>query len=200
MEEGDFKDWLFLIRGTRQLREALEEDVSQSLLAPLIKYGAERWVMQCQPSDAGTRSEDEMLERLKYLINSQVTDQEKLTVYNETINKLGAAAHSSHQWEGLDAFIWIYRCSDDFLPLLNPPTQEALAILAYFASMLQKLEAQWWLRGWADHIMSFACSQLDAEHMSWIHPPAEHSSWGIPATWPGSLDDLDGSPWGLGDG
>lgn len=73
--------------------------------------------------------------------------------------------------------MWIYRYTDSFLPYLKLPTQEALAILAYFCIMVKKVETQWWLQGWANRIMSEIYDRLDEEHRTWIYPAIEEIGW-----------------------
>ncbi|KAH6879862.1 C6 zinc finger protein [Thelonectria olida] len=178
-DEGSFEDWIYLIQGTKQLRDILGADISESPLAPLLKFGAERWELQC-PSTVTDIYRNDMLCELQNRINVHVEDPGRLCIYTETINSLRSAAYCSINWEGADAFVWIYRCIDGFLPLLELSTQEALAILAHFCVMVKKAETQWWLQGWADRIISEVYRRLDAEHKAWIHRPAEEMGWVAP--------------------
>lgn len=118
-----------------------------------------------------------MLYELQDYINASVDDMERLYTYQETINNLRAAAHYSLDWDVTDVFIWIYKCIDGFLPLLEAPTQEALAILAHFCVMLKKAETQWWLQGWTNCTMSEIYRRMDEEHKVWIYKPAEEIGW-----------------------
>ena len=76
-----------------------------------------------------------------------------------------------------DAFIWMYKIANEFFPLLRIPTQEAVAIFAHFCVLLKRLENQWWLNGWADHLISKAYHLLDDEHRLWIQWPIEEIGW-----------------------
>lgn len=81
--------------------------------------------------------------------------------------------------EAWDVLPWHGRVNRDFFPLLdaNPPKQEAVAIFAHFLVLLKKLESQWWLEGWPDHLMGKAWAALDAEHRQWIGWPMEELGW-----------------------
>ncbi|GKT41158.1 uncharacterized protein ColSpa_01339 [Colletotrichum spaethianum] len=83
----------------------------------------------------------------------------------------------------MDIFIWKYFVSDEFLPLLKTPgaDQEAIVIYAHFCIVLKKLESQWWLQGWATHLISQAWELLDENHKSWIQWPMEELGWSPPA-------------------
>lgn len=80
-----------------------------------------------------------------------------------------------------DAFMWVYRVSDNLLPYLRVPTQEAVAIFAYFLVLLNRVPDQWWVRGWAEHLISKVYGLLDAEHRLWIRWPIEQLGW-LPPT------------------
>jgi hypothetical protein len=105
-----------------------------------------------------------MLCELQDRIYASVKGAVKLQIYDETMNSLRSAACYSINWEGIDAFIWIYRCIDGFLPLLQLLTQEALVILAHFCVMIKKSETQWWMQGWTNRIMSEGYGRMDGEH------------------------------------
>lgn len=181
-EEGSFEDWIYLIQGTRQLRDALGEDVLESSLAPLFKFSGERWSLHCPSAITGARGND-MLCELQDRVSASVDDTEKLNIFYERISSLRSAAYHTLDWEGTDVFVWIYGCIDGFLPLLKAQNQEALAILAYFCLLLKKAETQWWVQGWADRTMQEIHERLDDEHKNWILRPAEEMGWVAPRGW-----------------
>jgi hypothetical protein len=145
------------------------------------------------------------LERLWHLVEGSVTDDDARQVYRSAIRTLrphfrvflgaaGAGVGSGADWspgvgmepeigmglgmmELTDAFMWIYRVADNFLPYLKVPTQEAVAIFAHFCVLLKRVPDQWWLDGWADHLISKAYGLLDHEHRLWIRWAIEEMGW-----------------------
>lgn len=78
-----------------------------------------------------------------------------------------------------DIFVWKWTVASDLLPLLREPAvrQEAVTIFAHFLILLKKLESQWWLDGWAAHLMDLVWAALDQEHRLWIQWPVEELGW-----------------------
>ncbi|KAH6694018.1 hypothetical protein F5X68DRAFT_267289 [Plectosphaerella plurivora] len=95
----------------------------------------------------------------------------------------GSAGHfgplGPTQLEPWDIFIWQWTVAGNFLPLLQGPEarQEAVAIFAHFLILFKKLESQWWLEGWATHLIEKAWAMLDQEHRLWIQWPIEELGW-----------------------
>lgn len=67
----------------------------------------------------------------------------------------------------------------DFWGVLQPaqPPQEALAIFAHLLIVFKKVENQWWLEGWATHVMEKVWVLLDDEHKLWVQWPIEELGW-----------------------
>lgn len=81
--------------------------------------------------------------------------------------------------EAWDILVWQWTQGKDFLPLLEAatPPQEAVVIFAYCLLALRKLENQWWVEGWADHLMGKTWSLLDEEHRHWVVWATEEMGW-----------------------
>jgi hypothetical protein len=180
-EDGDFEDWVYLVQGTRELRAALGQDLSQTSLAPLSAYSQHKWSMHHSLHLSYERS-DGILYELETQIRSHVMDAEKLGILIERINSLRSAACQASDWEANDLFFWLSGGIDGFLPLVKARDQEAWVVLAHFCPLLKKAETQWWLQGWADCIMRKIHQHLDEEHRSWILRPAEDMGWIAPVT------------------
>ncbi|GAB1310099.1 Sterol uptake control protein 2 [Madurella fahalii] len=93
-----------------------------------------------------------------------------------------AAAVASPAWNNLEAWdilIWQWTQGKDFLPLLEAvlPPQEALVIFVYCLLVLRKLENQWWVEGWANHLMGKTWALLDEEHRHWVGWATEEMGW-----------------------
>ncbi|KAH9237506.1 hypothetical protein K456DRAFT_1354198 [Colletotrichum gloeosporioides 23] len=181
-EDASFHDLLAVLKGMNGILRHSWGSLSDSPLAPLLNHGAERWVFQQQLSQAelGYLSPDSSLDELAARLNAEVADVTELVVYARVIDMLRDATQWVHLWEGADALVWIYRSLEDFIPLLELRTQEALSVLAHFAVILKRCENQWWLQGWAVQIMSGVYQQLDYDHKHWIYRPAAEIGWIFP--------------------
>ncbi|RKL19581.1 hypothetical protein BFJ72_g15156 [Fusarium proliferatum] len=178
-EEGSFEDWIYLIQGTKELRDSLGAEYPESSLAPLFAFTRERWEFYCS-SDLISAWGDDMLSELHDRINASVDNTELLDIFGERISSLQSAASHILNWEGMDVFVWLYGCINGFFPLVKARNQVAWVILAYFCVMLKKAETQWWLQGWADRTMRGIYEQLDDEHRRWVLRPAEELGWIAP--------------------
>ncbi|KAK1769385.1 hypothetical protein QBC33DRAFT_533237 [Phialemonium atrogriseum] len=138
----------------------------------------------------------EALERLQALVEDSVAaaadDEGPGRAYRHAIRALhppyrvflgrggdgdGDGVAAAVEVETTDVFMWIYRVADSFLPFLRVPTQEAIAIFAHFCVLFKRIRNQWWLEGWADHLISKAYGLLDEEHRLWIRWPIEEMGW-----------------------
>ncbi|KAH6842291.1 hypothetical protein B0I37DRAFT_392918 [Chaetomium sp. MPI-CAGE-AT-0009] len=81
--------------------------------------------------------------------------------------------------EAWDILVWQWTHGKDFLPLLEAatPPQEAVVIFAYCLLVVSKLENQWWVEGWADHLMGKTWALLDEEHRHWVVWVIEEMGW-----------------------
>lgn len=208
--ESSFPDWMFLLSGTRQFSEILQDDIFTGPLGPMFQHGFRRSLLQ-RPYDDDNDNDNnngrelspspghEALERLQALVEDSVAaaaaDEGPGRAYRHAIRALhppyrvflgrggdgdgdgdGVAA-AAVEVETTDVFMWIYRVADSFLPFLRVPTQEAIAIFAHFCVLFKRIRNQWWLEGWADHLISKAYGLLDEEHRLWIRWPIEEMGW-----------------------
>ncbi|EFY88831.1 C6 finger domain protein [Metarhizium acridum CQMa 102] len=49
---------------------------------------------------------------------------------------------------------WLYRLDSDFVEAVRCQDTVSLLVLAYFAVLLATMEGEWWLRGWAQHLIT----------------------------------------------
>ncbi|GKT46697.1 uncharacterized protein ColSpa_06878 [Colletotrichum spaethianum] len=180
MGESSFPDWMFLLRGTKSLLKLLQPQAYTGPLLPMFNHGRERFLHSRDES----RAQPELLADLQRLVNKTCADPVLLPIYNRAIDELRRTL-SVFLWDGgrgmdiTDAFLWKYLMAEDFLPLLKVPgaTQEAVAIFSHFCILLKRLENEWWLQGWATHLISRAWSLLDQDHRLWIQWPIEELGW-----------------------
>lgn len=92
---------------------------------------------------------------------------------------LAPEASAWSKLEAWDILVWQWTQGKNFLPLLESvsPPQEAVVIFAYCLLVLKKLESQWWLEGWADHLMGKTWTLLDEEHRHWVVWATEEMGW-----------------------
>ncbi|KAF4432242.1 Sterol uptake control protein 2 [Colletotrichum fructicola] len=178
--ESAFPDWTFLLSGACSLIKLLNARIYDGPLLPIIRYATERFFTARDETSA----HPENLENLRKLIGSNCRDENLLDIYNYAIDELrhplSLALHGGgHGMDIMDMFIWKYFVAEDFLPLLKTPetNQEAVVIYAHFCIVLGKLESQWWLQGWAKHLISQAWALLDESYKPWIQWPMEELGW-----------------------
>lgn len=183
--ESSCPEWMALLKGTKSIVAVMGERRMTGRLAFLFEQGQQRLDACHEPGPGETRLRDklEAFNHLKCLLRTTVRDKRELETYTTAVTML------QNTWDMLDraqnakfsdAFIWVWQVADDFLPLLQAPTQEAVVILAYFCVHLKGLENLWWFRGWADHLMSKAWELLDEAHRLWIRWPIEEVGWVAP--------------------
>ncbi|KAF6794653.1 C6 zinc finger protein [Colletotrichum sojae] len=195
--ESAFPDWTFLLSGATSLirllndtaynesRKPIIRTTYDGLLTPIITHATERFhAARKQPY-----ANPDALEELRRLIGENCADAELLAIYELAIDELRhplslalRSGDDGAEMDILDMFIWKYFVTDDFLPLLRNPheRQEAVAIYAHFCIVLKRLESQWWLQGWATHLISQAWELLDENHKPWIRWPMEEVGWAPP--------------------
>lgn len=147
-----------------------------------MAYGAKRWhaINDNKLSERLT-----VFDELSQRVAASVSDKNLLRTYNFAIEQLDLSLNTTLNdpltpRDVLEPLLWLYKVADDLVPLLKSPTQEAVAIFAHFSLLLKQHESQWWLQGWAIHIISQAYSVLDEAHRSWISMPMKEIGWKAP--------------------
>lgn len=201
MGESMIPSWLTMLRSAEPILSILNPQSYRGALTPLFAYGRERWNLIWRKAQAPASS---ILVNLQNEINRTCDDPEVLCIYNYVIDKLRrilsllvldtspgdssrdgdgdtsmASAPATPRLEAWDIFVWQWDAAKDFVPLLrgSEPRQEAVVIYAHFLIMLKKLENQWWLEGWATHMMEKVWASLDEEHRLWVQWPIEELGW-----------------------
>lgn len=174
--ESGYPEWMFLLQGTRAFIRILGPRV-EGPVAPLFNHGADRWLAR-EPDPAPGSRVREHLDSMRSLIALRQADADLRNTYLKAIDELGKSFSvfdgvGGGECDLTDAFVWVFEVAEDLLPLLRQPTQEAVAIFAYFAVLLKRLDRHWWLRGWADHLIAKSYNVLDEEHRLWIQWPLQ---------------------------
>lgn len=175
-----------LLMGTKSILAVAGDRIKAGRLRAMMTHGGQRWetfYKAGSAEDVRVRDKREALDHLLSLVDNSVGDEGERRTYANAIGLLRESAHildTRIQAHMTDMFLWIWRVADDFLPLLQVPTQEAVVILVHFCVYLKLMEGQWWLTGWADHLISRAWEILDGEHRLWIQWPIEEAGWVAP--------------------
>lgn len=180
--ESGYPEWMFLLQGTRAFISILGPRVDGPM-APLFNHGADRWLAR-EPNVEPASRVHEHLDSMRSVIALRQADVDLRSTYFKAIDEL---AKSFSVFDGVgsghcdltDAFVWVFEVAEDLLPLLKEPTQEAVAIVAFFTVLLKRLEKHWWLRGWADHLIAKSYNLLDEEHRLWIQWPLQEIGYAI---------------------
>ncbi|KAG7294192.1 hypothetical protein NEMBOFW57_004262 [Staphylotrichum longicolle] len=183
-ENAGFPDWIYLLRGTKGFIE-LAGVPTAGPLAPLFAHSMARFQLREGP-EASESSAHAALAELEAVVARRPLEDEALRgVYMLAIAELkksfGQAEAYAAEYEMADAFIWVFLMAEDLLPLLRAPTQEAVAIFAFFCVLLKKLDGHWWMQSWAGHLIAHAYALLGDEGRLWIHWAVEEIGWVPPS-------------------
>ncbi|KAK8137300.1 Sterol uptake control protein 2 [Apiospora sp. TS-2023a] len=174
--ESGFPHWMFLLQGTKAFTSSIAGSGTDTVLAPLLNHGADRWMAREAARTPSSSKVHEHLDSIRELIALRQPDSGLRLIYAHAIEELqkSFSVLGTGPINGLgrcsitDAFVWIFEVATDFLPLLRDTTQEAVAIFAFFTVFLSKAGSQWCLHGWAEHLIGKCYALLDEEHRSWI--------------------------------
>jgi hypothetical protein len=116
---------------------------------------AKRWEA-VRPESFLPSPEQTALDEVQGLLHANVADRTSLAIYRRAVQELRGYFHifvseATGSLDVTDLFIWIHEIIDDFILLLQVPTQEALVVFAYFCVLLKRL--------------------VGGEHGSWIRWP-----------------------------
>lgn len=181
--ESGFPNWMFLLQGTKALTSVIAGAQKDTILAPLLNDGADRWLARAAGHlDRPDSKVNQRLDSINDLIQLRQPDEELRGTYAHAIEELKKSfslleANPGGRCSITDAFVWIFEVAADFLPLLRDATQEAVAIFAFFAVFLSKAGSSWCLHGWAGHLIDKCYMLLDEEHRVWIQWPLEEMGW-----------------------
>lgn len=175
--------WLPLARGTRLIRQLYQEEVLFS--GPTEPLG----VRSAPPDDPRPTCVCQGLvridwinpiERLRALIASSATPHNH--VYVSSLNTLSAIYEGTF---GDDEghvkcplfyklpLVWIYMMEDPFVECLQKRDAIALLLLAYYAPLIKTMKREWFLHGWAEHIIEICRKYITHDFVDFLQWPSQ---------------------------
>ncbi|KAK3618372.1 hypothetical protein LTR56_024676 [Elasticomyces elasticus] len=176
--ENMLPEWTFLFNGVHHISNALHPRSYSGILSPIIKHGTDRW-------EAAHRSENEggsILSELSIHIEETVADEEHLAIYRYAIQELNFQLNlvlnsHSQDLDIMDAFVWHFAMAENFMPLLQQGSQEAIVIFAHSLIIFSAVGRSTWLYGWDTVLLSRSYDVLDDRHRLWLQWPIEEIGW-----------------------
>jgi hypothetical protein len=174
--EQGIAEWLVRFRGMRTILESHPGVLENSDLSTMFSNSI-RQINQ-------PPSSNQHLEALRHLIQDTASTVKDVQVYLTALEELSKSFPStstpgtrSSQTSPQIVIVWLYRLSDEFLQCLQNRDSIALAIFAHFCVLLNDLGSCWWVKGWAEHLLSEIYTSLDAGHRTWMNWPMEEIGW-----------------------
>ncbi|KAH8888041.1 hypothetical protein GQ53DRAFT_692208 [Thozetella sp. PMI_491] len=179
--DAGFPEWVYLLRGTKGFIDVAGIP-SDGPLAPLFQHSIARFMLRESPEASNSPAHLPLTELEEVVAHRSRDDSHLGEIYSCSLVELKksfgqAWAHSTSPYEMTDAFIWVYLVAEDLLPLLRVPTQESVAIFAFFCVLLRRLDGHWWMQGWPQQLIARAYDLLDEEGRLWIHWAVEEMGW-----------------------
>jgi hypothetical protein len=174
--QKDLFDWFHMIRGCNSVLQTQWDAVSRSFLAPLLKKG------MLQDTAASHRIPD--CGRVTDLL--RLCGTERSAHDRETANTYALAIH-----ELLNSFtqvsllmdrrqdfvpviyVWPVAIPHRYLDMLRDQEAEAMVILAHYAVLLQRVDDQWFMQGWARYLVTQVDAALGNEWKEWLIWPKD---------------------------
>lgn len=184
IENGGLPEWLLLFRGTRSIIQQEADIIRNSPMAAMLQLGE-----SALNSYSDLPSSNEGLQQLETWIKTCDENVDSKTVLLGALDSLQLSYSMVHA-SGSNAdptgiiFLWIYSISDQYLKLLQDKSPEALCVFAFFCVLLRRLEYNWWMEGWANHIMESIYASLNDTYRIWIRWAIEEIGF-VPSVAPG---------------
>lgn len=170
VSDGGVADWIYLLRGTREIISMNHEALEASEFGPMFSAGGRRYVLRL----VDTSPHAPLSELLAYL-GSVVKDKDRLDIYSfaiEEMRKTFSVVNSTSyaDLQVTDVSIWIFTATDEYLALLKARDNAALVILGFFCVLLRRLESHvrilFLFRCLPDELLSSKAMSCCLQHVS----------------------------------
>ena len=174
--QKEMLDWFHLLRGINSVLQLQWEVIANSFLAPLLRAGLENASIS-----AHTVTNSDRITDLLRLCSSPslANDREASNAYALSIHELlkvfTQATIRRERGSGLVAavFVWPNSIPQAYLGLLADSKPEAMVILAHYSVLLHMLDGEWFMKGWAKHLVTSIAESVDDEWQEWLSWPKE---------------------------
>ncbi|PGH08681.1 hypothetical protein AJ79_05963 [Helicocarpus griseus UAMH5409] len=174
--QKEILDWFYMVRGCNSVLQTQWPTLSQSFLAPLLKKG-----MTHETAASHTVRDSDRVTDLLRLCSSEsvVQDRETANAYALAIHELlNAYTQVSILMERKQdfvpvIFVWPIAIPQAYLRLLGERKPEAMVILAHYSALLQRVDDQWFMKGWARYLVKQIETALGEEWQRWLEWPKE---------------------------
>ncbi|KAJ5995330.1 hypothetical protein N7481_002307 [Penicillium waksmanii] len=170
-------EWLVLMQGVKLTVRSYHQKVFSGILKPEPPEP----LPEISPSIGLELHEHTVYtQAAQQLVEREVKDESVLQLYTSALNDLYDIMNQVHkrrsaQQSGvalMDLLIgWLYRLPEQFIRLLEEKEPRALVVLAYWAVMFRYMETAWFMKGWAEHVLSGVSTFLQPEYQPWIEWP-----------------------------
>jgi hypothetical protein len=174
---------VYLTRGTKGFIDLAGVPIDGPF-APLFAHCINRYMLREGPEASDSSAHPSLTDLGEVFAQRPLEEglrQIYMTALKELKKSFGQAQACAAQYDLTDAFTWIFLVAEDLLPLLRTPTQEAVAIFAFFCVLLTKLDGHWWMQGWGRHLIAHAYGLLDEEGRLLIRWAVEEIGWVPPS-------------------
>ncbi|PGH26401.1 hypothetical protein AJ80_01899 [Polytolypa hystricis UAMH7299] len=183
--QKEILDWFHMVRGCNSVVQTQWETLSRSFLAPLLKKG----MMHETAASHAVRDCDKVTDLLQ-LCSSDSLAQEKpaatacALAVHELLNAYTQVSILTERKQDFVPviFVWPIAIPQPYLTLLEERKPQALVILAYYAALLQRVDDQWYMKGWARYLVKQIETSVGAGWQPWLSWPKEVTGASLPAT------------------
>jgi hypothetical protein len=178
-------DWFHMVRGCNSVLQTQWEIVSRSFLGPLVKKG-----MLHETAVSHTIRDSEWVTRLLRLCASENLAQDReasnacALAIHELLNAYAQVSILTERKQDFVPiiFVWAVAIPQSYLLLLQDRKPEAMVIMAYYSVLLQRVNDQWYMRGWARFLVEQIETTLGEEWQPWLSWPKEVTGANLAAT------------------
>jgi Orsellinic acid/F9775 biosynthesis cluster protein D/Fungal specific transcription factor domain len=184
-DDIDLPEWLFVIRGSCHIFQAVLPYLTKGSFMSLVTGGVGR--EDIEPQDVSPEMSD-VDEHLRGLIDMMHLSVEKskekgkfrasalpsaVLILARAFSKARAAQLRNSYTMWIAIHTWPVQVPEGYLDLLKERDPAALVVLAHYCILLRPLEDNWYMHGYTSRLLSRIYTQLDEEWYTWLQWPLE---------------------------
>ncbi|KAI1615537.1 hypothetical protein EDD36DRAFT_191189 [Exophiala viscosa] len=174
-----FPEWLYLLRGARQILDVGRDWISRGPMAFQIRVVNHPIDLSCNPRDSHMAVLATLFDRKRRDPSLYKLSDREIEAYQLTLRLLresSAMPFLPCKTLGvkLSMFRWVEKAPQAYLDLLAEGKPEALVLLAHLCLLLKEgSRSYWYMEGAAERLMAIICDALPATWRPWIAWPVE---------------------------